>query len=180
MIPTTTSEVNFDHEHLYLKELKFALERPRLYLVKHFEDLRNRIDIKCLGLVDEQTELIKQVELFEAECLNQHRSNQLEESVDRFIRSEIKKIEEELTLLDSVKATLAGKERISRLIDEAMYELQKVLFVNKTLVYLEDETVEYPVFCISPIGSIIIVEDEFISHKKFLMNLYLQIFFLTA
>ena len=103
--------------------------------------------------------------MFETECLNQLANNRLNEQLSGYIRQEIKRIEADLV------AGLTDKDKLRQVLDDAMYEIQQVLFAQKTLVYLDDDKIEYPVFKVSPIGSIIIVEDEFISHRKFLANL---------
>lgn len=175
-VTNSSTKVNFDKERLDLKELKSAFENPRLYLARHFEELCNQIDIKChlyieanpnlvKEIIDQQAEMINQVKLFETECLNQLANNRLNEQLSGYIRQEIKRIEADLV------AGLTDKDKLRQVLDDAMYEIQQVLFAQKTLVYLDDDKIEYPVFKVSPIGSIIIVEDEFISHRKFLTNL---------
>lgn len=175
-VTNSRTKVNFDKERLDLRELKSAFENPRLYLARHFEELCNRIDIKCHlyieanpnlvnEIIEQQAEMISQVKLFEAECLNQQTNNRLNEQLSGYIRQGIKRIEADLV------AGSTDKDKLRPVLDDAMYEIQQVLFAQKTLVYLDDDKIEYPVFKVSPIGSIIIVEDEFISHRKFLSNL---------
>lgn len=175
-VTNSKEKINFDKERLDLKELKSAFENPRLYLASYFEELCNQIDIKCHlfieanpnlvnEIIEQQAEMINQVKVFETDCLNQQSKSRLSEQLSGLIRQEIKRIERDLA------SGSADKDKLRQMLDDALYEIQQALFSNRTLVYLEDDKIESPVFNVSPIGSIIIVEDEFISHRKFLANL---------
>ena len=135
-------------------ELKAIIYNPRLYLANFFADIRNQIDTEChiylecqdLNVenkeqaVENQLVMIKEVDTFEKQCLDNLSSYPMDQL-------ELNKDEPE---------------------HYQLYERKKSLFLNKTLVFLNKSFLLLASYSSSEkivqlkFGVLVIVEDEFL------------------
>ena len=157
-------------------QLKSIYNSPKLYLVNFFEDIRNRIDVQCqvfLNNIDldnltkekalqQQQDMIDQVDLFQSRCLANLESNHIDQM-------NFKDIDHH-----SEKRNMCSE----------LYKRQKVLFMNKGIVFLSidkcdelfelrpliwnDLTEEYeePKNSEILLGILILIEDEFLLYSR--------------
>lgn len=164
-----------------LKDLKCAIDNPRLYLANYFSDLRNRIDIDCINHISQFTDdtgtffqflecMIREVKEFEQRCLlNLDGTPPFDELV-------IKQVTEALS--EASRDNVNVKE-VSELVFDALSAVQRQLFVNRGILYLTNETTELRdknVHRFQTFGAILITNDQFISQFVFDMNWLASIF----
>lgn len=163
-------------------KLKLAVNSPRIYLVNHFEDLRNEIDIESQtflnkdGLsvegrekvIQQQEEMIKEVDLIQSQCLT---------NLDKIKCDPISlgDFEQRLNSLDleDQNAVLNVEKNLFC----ALYLREKFLFVNQGIIFLnkkKDKEVEFIKVSILHIlertldsffGVLLIVEDEYLRYS---------------
>lgn len=158
-----------------LDELKHAYQSPRLYISEYFSNLRNTIDIACIENArngdpgnHKQLLMINEVNAFEERCLT------------RFTNDLIDK-EPLLDTVRQVESVLANTKCPSQhevcMLDQLIYErltsLQKSLFHNQTVLFLSSGSCLYKIHeleIVSQCGKLIVVEDEFIGERGYLVN----------
>ncbi len=167
-----------DGSEFLLHELRSAVNSPKLYLVKYFDDIRNQIDICCESYLQardltvrakeialqKQQEMISAVDLFEKECLIN-----LETNTGGLVG--LDELECSLKSLDP-----SNKEKVLQVEKSVycqLYERKKFLFMNKGIIFFDmDNCCQYlPIQCHPQVlfGHLFIIEDEFLLFsEKFL------------
>lgn len=158
-----------------LNELKQAYQSPRLYISEYFLDLRNTIDIACIENTrngdpgnNKQLLMINEVNAFEKRCLNRFTDDLIDK---KLLRDTVKQVE---SVLANTKC-LSNHEvsMLDQLIYEGLTSLQKSLFHNQTLLFLSSGSCLYKIHELeidSQCGKLIVVEDEFIGERGYLVN----------
>lgn len=174
-----------------LEKLKTLIELTPIYLANHFSDLKTQIDVAfakkeeellassstttatktneasdSLVRLRENWELmIKKVNLYEKECMYRYKTNKLSERHTKDLYSRIEFIE--LNALDD--------EYLNDIINSEIDKLEKHFFLNKTIVYLNEELCDkfnilYKMDTDTTAGKLVIIKDLYLSHsyiKKF-------------
>jgi hypothetical protein len=124
-----------------IDELKYLFESPCFFLANYFSELRRQIDICAERLISAavivntnqsdfnqiRNGMLQRIESFESNCLNSFKKQtrqRIAESADS-----IKKIESDFDLK-------CDKELIE-LIDDLIYKLNKILYLNYTYFFLD-------------------------------------------
>ncbi len=166
--------------HLKFNQLKLASYNPDDYIYNYFSDLRNEIDLVANSqLMDDDTpannneiitdnwiEIIDLIKFFEKEC-NQMRS--LKNSLTEIAKAHLvidfihKKINENSNQLDKIEVF----KEIDQLLDSELFKLEKRLFCNKTMFFLDRQKND----CLKSmpkekIGKLIFVTNEYFSRKS--------------
>ena len=168
-------------KHIF-SELASSLN-SKIYLVNHFDDIRNRIDLECQSFLnrdvkeaenlrkatEQQHGLVTEVDLFEKKCLHNLEKNPYDQlDLDEFDRR--------LKSLDSSdqKAVL----ELEKDIYSELYSRKKLLFMNKGIFFLNKNNLDkFSQFEEKEsdmensdilFGSLFLIEDEFfIFSEKF-------------
>lgn len=161
-----------DQLRINLEQLKSALEEPKLYIFNFLENLKAKIDIKTQQALDKQLineeQLIKNQEIminnimeFQELCL----SKLLEQNLSQTdLQSTIEEIESDL---DNESETV-DNEDIEKSISNALFDIQRILFQNKSIHYVEPGKTSYLSNRIEKhLGILILIEDDFIDTKNF-------------
>jgi len=124
-----------------LKGFKSALNQPRLYVFKFFDDLKNKIDIQFCKILNEtneaqtndkiyeqQAKLIEKVQDFESLC-----SLQINEETLSDFNGTIEKIERDLNEPNVSQDELWN---IERFLTNEFKNIHKILFQNKCLFFV--------------------------------------------
>lgn len=135
------------------KDLNVAFSSPRVYLVNHFDNLRNTIDIDCelfvqkngekqLESTNQQVLMINELDSFEKACLNNLPNDRLkDDALNKGIKDMLCLIQSKLESLDSQSARHKIRE-----IDELIYQtwtfLERELFQDETFLYLSRHDVK--------------------------------------
>jgi Leucine-rich repeat (LRR) protein len=134
-----------------IEKLKQMQQFPRYYLANYFEDLKAQVDLYFAKNLKEQKdkylEIIRNIESFEQEAYNKWNSK----SINTF-DEEIKSIEENLD-------DYSNLSYLSDLIDHFKYKIEKKMFSNKTILFIEQDSRFMRVFMGEPY--LLIVNDEF-------------------
>jgi len=128
-----------------LEEFKLAVNRPRLYVIKYFEDLKNQIDIEfCKTLNEINNELVEQQvkeEIYE-------KQSYLIEKVNEFESLCLKQINEDSeiefqVIIEKIENNLNGQDisqdelrKIYDLLSNEVEKIQIILFQNKSMFFL--------------------------------------------
>jgi hypothetical protein len=164
-------------------EMKSIIASPKFFLIQHFDDVRNKIDLECQKYLDNneleleskekailrQQEMIDEVDLFQKECLANLKTEQLDQI-------NLEEFEKRLQLQDKDDVMELGKDLCC-----ATYNFKRELFVNQGIVFFtkvkykklfgkkghyygeQDYLINSLMF-----GSLILIEDEFlINSDKF-------------
>ena len=147
-----------------LEELKDIIEFSRLYLANYFSELRNEVDKEFISILmhhhgDEQIKtnlnqswkkMIEHINSFEEQCINT--TVDLTENEER---------------INSIETTLnESTESIQEMIDIEEYSLMKLLFQNKTIVYLDAKHILKKYKSNTNAGKLILLDGETIRKKK--------------
>lgn len=152
-----------------LRELKLAVDSPRIYLANFFRELQNQIDLECEALlnranvsdkdreraIQQQIQMINEVDLFQHKCL-----------------ANLTKIS--LLDLEPVKHVTNEKE-----IHCALYKRQKLLFMNQGVIFFNNKNFDHFLqsnlhFCLLSFkyenpsqlfGLLFFIEDEFLIYS---------------
>jgi len=124
-----------------IDELKQMQQFPRFHLSKYFDEIKAQVDIKYASKLtaqveysqfsqsnkykDKYLEIISNIESFEKEAYNNSKS------INSF-DNEIKLIEEKLNNSSN------NLTSITKLIDEVKYKIEKILFSNKSILFIDD------------------------------------------
>lgn len=141
----------------------------KLFLADFFIDLKAQVDLVFVELIkmnndddDERisnnyTEIINKIELFEQICYKQARTIISHDQI-KFIQKRIESISNQNILDD----TDTDYDEINELIETQLYKLEKMLFNNKTIYFINNQSSINKNF-------LIIINDEYI-RKKILDN----------
>ena len=161
--------------------LKSIFESPAKYLSSHFKSLRCQVDDAFVQkMLSEQDEVIKKetnkkwgdmvevINLFEKECLNNLKINFKQN--ERTINSELQIIQIKINSLP-LKINYEHTKEIKHLIENEIFSLQNMLFMNKTMVFLdrnkceENSIISYANFDYSKttIGKLVIIKNYYFS-----------------
>ncbi len=138
---------------LKLDKLKAIVDFPRFYLANYFEGLRNEVDLVATRLTTAEDIIfpierklkenwlliIKKIKTFEDECIKRLPNSKLSMEIYVEFAQIVKQLEIQLNELNSSKN---GKYNLKELDDEIYNEterLKKILFLNKTYVFLEQD-----------------------------------------
>lgn len=127
-------------------KLKEIFHYPRLYLSNHFSDLKSEIDMafarkrdqltvsaKKAQLDEHFTQMINKLSSYEQECMKFQKTHEYASELQAETQESIKTIENKLTnQLDEYLI-----KEISDLIYDQITKLQKVLFLNKSVIFLD-------------------------------------------
>ena len=158
-----------------LEELKLIVNNPKIYLANYLDDIRCQIDIECqlylnspnLAMRDErlaieqQLQLIYEVDIFEQKCLMNLKTTTTQAN------------QTNLELLDTRLQSLNFENRdaiseIKKDIHSAFYSSQKLLFMNKGIIFLNitnyKKFLQFRSFTQQKIlfGLLFIIEDDFL------------------
>jgi hypothetical protein len=134
-------------------------ETPKLYLANYFSDLRRDIDLEIVQKKEPNNkklnqlwlEIIKKIDSFENECINNIKLNRSE------IRASLNQIE---CLIQSKQPNL---EKINEFIQNEQENILKQLFRNRTIIFKQNNHIikDFREKLIN--GKLLIVNDEFIN-----------------
>ena len=155
--------------------MKSMISSPKCFLIQHFDDVRNKIDLECQKYLDNnelkveskekailrQQEMIEEVDSFQKKCLANLKTEQLDQI-------NLEEFEKRLQLQDKDDVMEIGKDLCC-----AIHNIKKELFMNQGIVFYSKDTYKkhfgqaYPSDFV--FGSLILIEDEFlINSDKFL------------
>lgn len=162
------------------EELKLIIETPRMsiiYICDHFSDLKSQVDLayfkkdistteldKKIKLKENWIQIILQIEQFEKECLKNLNSN-FNESISKF---EI--IEKKLKNINNLGKNDLLIEELNDLTYDEMINIQRKLFLNKTMVFLEksnctDSEIILKIENDTTIGYLLVISNEYFGKK---------------
>jgi len=134
---TSIEEKNAEAVNL-LEQFKLAVNQPRVYIYKFFEDMRNDIDIQSCKALNEtnkekiyehQAKLIDKVQKYESLCLEQ---------VNVINASDFQvTIEQTESYLNGPVVAQAELERVKGLLSNELLKVEKVLFQNKCMFFVK-------------------------------------------
>ncbi len=136
-----------------LDELKTLFQLPRLYMSNFFSDLKRDIDLASVKhaaaanlnnnnndnleqtnlLKKAWTDIIQRVDTFESECFNLLRTNKFSSEITNELNETIKLIEDKLNNLVYREDVID----LSEIIYENIYKLEKIIFQNKTITFID-------------------------------------------
>jgi len=134
-----------------IDELKQMQKFPNYHLSKYFDELKAQVDIKYAPKLDEKEkylEIISNIESFEQDSYNKWHNKRI-----NTYDNEIKLIEEKLNN-NSTNLT-----DITNLIDKVKYKIEKMLFSNKSILFIDEKSRFY----IASYPFLLIINDEYIS-----------------
>lgn len=130
----------------YLGELKFVLNSPKLYLVDYFDKIRNQIDLDCEiylnGKIEiknrekatqQQEEMIKEVDLFEMECLSDLKTRKRDSTDLEVLKDCLKSLD-----FEDEDAVLMVEKQIYC----ALFERKKILLGNRSIIFLNESKIQ--------------------------------------
>lgn len=137
-----------------IQKFKSILEHPRYYVSNYFEDFRREVDLVgsrlTLGdeiilypiqkkLTDNWNQIISKVKSHEEECLKQ--LSQTQHSNQELVQyaQALKQIELKLNNLNQIKNQNQYLASLDIELSNEMYNLKRFLFLNKSLVFVEEE-----------------------------------------
>lgn len=123
-----------------LEDLKFITKCPRLYLSDYFSELRNQIDLVYAARQTDEyynreendkawLEIVKRVETLEEECQKKITFKRFK--IDNSSKMEL--IEAKIRNLNE------NSNEIEEMIQKEKSEIEKILFLNKTVLFLNSE-----------------------------------------
>jgi hypothetical protein len=136
-----------------IDELKQMQQFPRYFLSKYFEELKTQVDLKYALKLDEKDkylEIINKIKSIEQDAYNKWSSKHINTYDD-----EIKLIE------DKLNNDLNNVTDIIKLIGEVKYKIEKIIFSNKTILFIDEKTRFY----FDSNSFLLIVNDEYISNS---------------
>ena len=153
--------------------MKSMIASPKCFLIQHFDDVRNKIDLECQKYLDNnelkveskekailrQQEMIEEVDSFQKKCLANLKTEQLDQI-------NLEEFEKRLQLQDKDDVMELGKNLCC-----AIHNIQKELFMNQGIVFFTRDNYdkiffEFDYFQLLGgwlrFGSLILIEDEFL------------------
>jgi len=163
-----TDFINEKFEHL-----KFLFECPRLFLSNFFNDLKAEIDssfaLKEQSINDKEiltenwTNIIKRVEEFELECFRAKKKNEFQKEFQQ-------EMSELISLIASDLIRKKADNVLDDLISQNILKIEKELFLNKTIVYLDESKMERNIFdeidLETTAGKLLIINDQYLSSNE--------------
>jgi hypothetical protein len=153
-MPNTNKDSEQSQMNKRLNDLKYKFEVPCFFISNYFSDLRTKIDYSTEYLIASQFENTDKLNLLrndfllkldehERLCLNQNNNNKSRSN--RF-----KNLLDELNNINDNNDN--NMDRITRIqqIDDLDLKLNKILFLNKTFIFLKD---------LKNVGSLVIVNE---------------------
>jgi hypothetical protein len=145
-----------------INELKQMQQFPRYYLAEYFHELKAQVDTKYALKLDEKDkylEIINNIESFEQDAYNKWSSKRINAYDD-----DIKLIE------DKLNNNLNNVTEIKKLIGEVKYKIEKMIFSNKTILFIDKKTR----FNLKSNSFLLIVNDEYISNSLIRNNSHIE------
>lgn len=177
-------EINTD-----LETLKLLLNCPRLYICNYFSDLKSEVDqafnqyfitlnnhFNSTHLTN-WVEIIKQIELFEKDCLSKQKTNHFKsfllkeinvylDLIQAKLDSNPTRVSNSLTKPNwnntscinrlTIDYKLKQKDELNDLINECIVKIERVLFQNQTILFIADR---------NKIGKLLIIQNEYLSKQ---------------
>jgi hypothetical protein len=137
-----------------INELKQMQKFPRYHLSKYFDELKAQVDTKYSLKLDEKEKYLKitsNIESFEQTAYNKWKSKSIN-TYDTEINSIEGKFNNNLT-------------DITKLIDEVKFKIEKMLFSNKSILFIEKTNFDF----VSNLF-LLIINDEYIPTKNCIIN----------
>ena len=165
--------------------MKSMISSPKCFLIQHFDDVRNKIDLECQKYLDNnelkveskekailrQQEMIEEVDSFQKKCLANLKTEQLDQI-------NLEEFEKRLQLQDKDDVMELGKDLCC-----AIHKIKRKLFMNQGIVFYKKENCEKlfdfqenkqacfyqrAIDSVILFGNLILIEDEFlINSDKF-------------
>jgi hypothetical protein len=124
--------------------MKSMIPRPKCFLIQHFDNVRNQIDLECQNYLDndelefeskekailQQLEMIDEVDSFQKKCLANLKTEQ-NHQID------LEEFEKRLQLQDKDDVMELGK-----VLNCAIHGIKKELFMNQGIVFYKKENYE--------------------------------------
>jgi hypothetical protein len=144
------------------EKLKQIFQFPRFYLSEYFTNLKTEVDL-AFSLEEQQADdrtefkknwvdMIQRIENFEQECFKKKKTNVFND----VISDQVKFIE--LNLNDF-------NLDIQSLIDETIYKIEKELFLNKTLIFLDESKCQTDILqnfnTENTVGKLVFINNEY-------------------
>jgi hypothetical protein len=147
-------------------EMKSIIDTPKSFLIKHFDGVRNKIDLECQKYLENnelelkykkkavlrQQKMIDEVDSFQKQCLANLKTEQLDQI-------KLEEYEKRLQLQDKDDVMELGKDLCC-----AIHKIKKELFMNQGIVFFTKENYE-KIFTESDsvmFGNLFLIEDEFL------------------
>ena len=178
-----TSELMSEFERL-----KFIFECPRLFICNHFDELRCQVDLTFCAkfnksshettnnqqqaksqLTENWTDIIKAIDSFEAKCLKHKSLNKFNLVMSHETVQKIKAIERLIKQLSaSNQEDQSDQVKYAKnLIYDETFKIEKILFLNQTLVFLDESTCRIKnVFNKSSVGKLLLIRNEYFGQKS--------------
>ena len=156
-------------------EMKSMNSSPKCFLIQHFDDVRNKIDLECQKYLDNnelkveskekailrQQEMIDEVDSFQKKCLANLKTEQTHQI-------NFEEFEKRLKLQDKDDVMELGKDLCC-----AIHKIKKELFMNQGIVFFTKENYEKLFKIRSKLyssnsfifGNLILIEDEFLMNS---------------
>ena len=171
-----------------INELHTILNCPSSYLVNYFDDLRNKIDVKCeeylqiqnnfnskesVQALEHQVLMVNEVDAFEKICLT-NLANQTGDELRSKCVIAIRKTKAEMKNLISGDHKKLKEIRI--FIYNALTSVHKDLFINQTIIlWTKNDSYRnsadffdpFLTLKIKSFGLLLIIKDEFINRRKY-------------
>lgn len=151
-----------------IEKFQSIIQSPEMHLHEYFSEMKFKIDLLFDPLIiesesetkknkqaDNWLEIIDRIKLFEYECITYHSMNRFEFNTEQFdeletklneflisVESKLIEYQDENKLID-LPLQSQGNQAIINLtkqIDKIQFNLDKSLFLNKTIVFLERDT----------------------------------------
>ena len=148
-----------------LNKLRLLDKRPRLFIVEYFDNIRNKIDIECETFltrhagsdeerdkaIQQQTEMIKEVDLFEKKCFSNLGSVQ-------FSSIDFDKMQARIESLDmnNKDAVLKAENEL----ESILFQREKTLLMEQEIGFLNNKIIKEKTLTL--FGAIFIVMDEYV------------------
>lgn len=163
-----------------LERFKLLFECPRLYISDYFYDLKTEIDsafaIKQSTTTDKNVlnsnwdKIIKKVESYETECLRVRKTNKFDEEFHNYNIEAIKLLNSKLTDLKQGEQQENNAQMIKNLINENINKLEKNIFLNKTMMFLNESNCIIEIFdkldYMTSAGKLVFITNEYFNKRN--------------
>lgn len=161
-----------------LDRLKNINTFPRFYLSNYFSDLRTEVDLafatQDLHETDQTlrekikknwTEMILKINEFEQECLLKLKNNSFNNSQITDQTEQLINLVESNFINNNIKEDI-----LKELIDGQILKLEKILFLNKLMIFLHRKNGHYTILCKkldhrTTVGKLIYITNEYLGKK---------------
>jgi hypothetical protein len=145
-----------------ITQIKLIIQNPRIYLSNYFDDLKNLIDLEYFEtILRDRIDKNSQVDLCKRHQEITEKLNQVQiECFQNFPLSQIN-----VEIFNQIKTFLNNIEsqnidNLNQSIYENLMKLQKILFSNKSLIFLKKKDIPD----LKSFGLLICVEDQFMNN----------------